>query len=315
MLDPFGITYESTIINSYSIIACLIFMIILHIWIIFLKYLFAMCKDCKRSFIKCISKVVLKLFNFMTLDYYIRNFLEISQFLLLSSINEIYDFNVLGTVRIISLTYAILLIVLFIFILLMVNYLIFTNYELDENQHKMFEEFFCWLQNNRKPRFYITMLLLRRCSFVTLLITLSQFPSRHIIGVFIFIQFLYGAFIILTRPYKETKWNFIEIINEVYFLLFLIAFIVFNTESEWSIYKTDIFIWTYLSNSIIVFIIVIGKNISNHLIVGLIKALFVWIKSKWQQNSVRIRVIKNIEYSRKLKQSWTFTSFYCKFLL
>ena len=221
--------------------------------------------------------------------YYIRNALEISQFILISSVNEIYELNISKLIKIISFVFSILMIVLYFIILGIVNYLIFSLYKLNEKSHNKLEEFFSWIQESKKARFYVTMLLLRRLIFVTLLLTLASVPSRQLIGVLIVIQFVYGAYIVCARPYKEAKTNFIEILNEIYFSLFLVTLGILNTEDEWNSLKTNIYVWILASNSMAVFIIIFGRIMINYYIVSFINNLVVKIKNKWQKTQVNIK--------------------------
>ena len=262
-LNSFGVDYDSTILNSYSALSCIFFMILFHLCIWILKLLFSWWRNRRGCFIKGAIWLVDLLFDIMTFGYYIRNYLELSQFILISSVNEIYQLNTSETLRLISFIYAILMIALFAFVLIVINYLIFSQYEINDEGHNKLEEFFSWLQVNKKPRFYVTMLLLRRLFFVSLLISLQSISSRALIGLMMFIQFVYGVYIILVRPYKETKCNFIEILNEAYFSLFLVTLMIFNTQNEWNSINTNIYVWVLVSNSVLVFLIVLGINIFN----------------------------------------------------
>ena len=294
MLDPFGINYESTIVNSYSIFASLVFMIILHLCIILLKWLFSKWKESRNCCYKFLNRAIEKFLIIMTFGYYIRNALEISQFILISSVNEIHESNTSETLRLTSFIFAIIMVISYFAILGIINYLIFTNYKIDENAHNKLEEFFGWLQENKKSRFYVTMLLLRRLLFVTLLITLTSISSRQLIGILMFLQFVYGAYVVYIRPYKDTKSNIIEIINEVYFSLFLVTLMILNTEDVWTTFRTNIYVWILVSNSLIVFLIVFSKSLANFSIVYSIKTFISWLKSKCEKSSVRINA--NIKY-------------------
>ena len=260
MLDPFGIKYESTIVNSYPIFACFLFAIVLHLILLLLKWAFSKLKDSENIFIRFMNFLIEKTFIMMTFGYYIRNALEISQFILISSINEIYQFKTSETLRLASFIYAILMIIWYIFILGISNYLIFSLYKLNEEGHNKLGELFIWLQDNKKSRFYLTMLLLRRLIFVSLLITLSSIQSKQLIGILMFLQLVYIAYVLIVRPYKEAKSNLIEIINEIYFSLFLVTLMIFNKENEWSTLTTNIYVWILVSNSLVVFLIVLSKN-------------------------------------------------------
>ena len=144
-----------------------------------------------------------------------------SQFILISSTNEIFNYNVESHTRLISFIYAILVIGAYIFLFVLIQYLTFSSYRLNENQHNKLGEFFSGLKGDKKSRFYVTLLLLRRFAFILLIILLSSIPSRAIIGILLAIQLVYMGCIMHLRHYKETKGNIIEILNEIYFTLLI----------------------------------------------------------------------------------------------
>ena len=261
-LEKFEIKYISTLANSDSILVWLIIILILHMCLWLVRWIFSKWKDCKKwvCFIKIIQIIIEKVFNIMTFGFYIRNVLELSQFILISSISEINEIDISDSLRIISFVFAVLMILCNITLLIIINYLTFSRYELIENKHNKLGEFICNLQENKKSRFYLTMLLVRKLSFVALLITLVSVSSRILIGIMISIQLVYGVYIIFVRPYKEFKENLILIINEVYFSLFLITFEILNNEEAWSSLKTNLFLWIFASNFMVALIIIISKN-------------------------------------------------------
>ena len=196
----------------------------------------------------------------LTFRYYIRNLMEVSQFILVSSFFEIYLLNTTNLHRLFSFLVAIFMIFCFILLTGIIIYLIFTNYKLEKDTLNKLGEFFWDIQENKMSRFSVILLLFRRFVFVILLATLQAIPSRALIGMMIFIQLFYYLYIAFVRPYKEIMNNMIDILNETYFTLFLIAFILFNFESEWTSLRISIYMWILTSNSIIVFIIIFGKN-------------------------------------------------------
>ena len=199
------------------------------------------------------------IFKILTFSFYIRNALEMSQFILISSTNEIFNYNIESHMRLISFIYAILIIGAYIFLFVLIQYLTFSSYRLNENQHNKLGEFFSGLKGDKKSRFYVTLLLMRRVTFILLIICLSSITSRAIIGILLAIQLVYMGWIMYLRPYKETKGNIIEILNEIYFTLLIWIFLVFNEESNWSSIKTQIWMWLLTSNTLFSFLIVVGK--------------------------------------------------------
>ena len=199
------------------------------------------------------------IFKILTFSFYIRNVLEMSQFILISSTNEIFYCNISSHMRLISFIYAILVIGAYIFLFVLIQYLTFSSYRLNENQHNKLGEFFSGLKEDKKSRFYVTLLLLRRFTFILLIILLSSIPSRAIIGILLAIQLVYMGCIMYLRPYKEVKGNIIEILNEIYFFSLIWIFLVFNEESNWSSIKTQIWMWLLTSNTLFSFLIVVSK--------------------------------------------------------
>ena len=260
-LESFRINYESTIDNSYSFFLWLFIIVFLHFIIYVLWVLFSKLKNKNSCIIKVINWWLTKIFYTLTFGYYIRSFLEISQYILISSISEIYNSNTADISRSISFSFACLMIIFYIILIWTVNYLIFSNYIQDEKELNKLEEFFNCLQENKKWRFCISMLLIRRLLFVVILITLTSISSRQVIGALISLQFFYYWWLLYTRPYKEIKENVIEILNETFFNIILVIWILFNTQDDWNEVKTSITMWMLLSNSILVFLIIISKII------------------------------------------------------
>ena len=261
-LNPLGIKYDSTIANTYPILNINILMIILCIFICFFKLLFKKLKE--RNWWSCIFKILLwivnKIFQMMIFSYFIRNILESSQFILISSIYEICKMNTTSFYRSISLSFSILAIVMYALVLIVLQYLTFSSYKLIEGKHNMLEEFFRGLKVDRKHKFYSTMHFLRRALFVLLLITWTFAHSKALIAILSSVQFVYVIFLSWVRPYVEVKWNLIEILNEIYFSILLAVLFILNNESDWTSLKTNIYMWTLVSNTLVVFIIVIGKQ-------------------------------------------------------
>ena len=191
--------------------------------------------------------------------FFIRNTLELSQFILISSINEIYESNTEDSYRLISFVFSILMVLIFALMIGLIQYLTFSSYSLNENDHNKLEEFFRWLQFEGKHKFYTTVLLLRRLVFIVLLITLVSISSRVLVAILSFIQVGYVIYLSYIRPYKNSKENLIEILNEFYFLFLIVYLIAINIESEWSTLKENIYLYVLVSNTLVVFIIVLGK--------------------------------------------------------
>ena len=256
-----GVNSDSSVFNTSSFFVTIIITFILHVLIVILnKNLTQLQTDWKWVWIIKVSKWILnKTINILTFGYYIRAVLETNQYFLICSVYEIYKFNTTQSLRIISLVNAILILTWWIWLLILAFYLSISSYTINEDKHNKLEEFFNGLKTNKKFKYYLPALILRRTVFVVLLVTWVSVKSRVLIGILVFLDLIYFVYICYLRPFKEFKVNFIEIMNEAYFLLLLSLLIHFNTESYWSSTFTAIYMWLVVSNSIAVFIIILSK--------------------------------------------------------
>ena len=261
-LEPLGINYDSTFANTSSVLVYTFLMILISMLIYFFRKLAYKCRESQRCSwgVKTQYWIVDKLYRMMVLGYFIRNGLEMSQFILISSLNEIYQWDTKDSYRLLSFVFSISMILIFVFIVLLVLYLTFSKYRLNEREHNLLEEFFRGIQQNKRHKFYLTLLLLRRFLFVILLITWLFISSRVLIIVLSLIQVVYILNLSYLRPYQETKGNFIEILNEIYFGFLVIFLSIVNTEDEWDSTKTNTYMCVLVSNTFVVLVIASGKD-------------------------------------------------------
>ena len=107
-LDYFGIKSDSTIYNSSSFFWVLALWAAIHLFIFLLhKWLSRWASErAQNCCTKLIKWIVTKAFVILTYHCYIRMILETMQYLLISSMNEIYQFNTYGATRLVSLQSA-----------------------------------------------------------------------------------------------------------------------------------------------------------------------------------------------------------------
>ena len=261
-LEPLGINYDNTIANTSSVMVYTFTMILISLFIYFMKKLVYRCRESKRCSwcTKTQYWIVNKLYRMMVLGYFIRNGLQMSQFMLISSVNEIYQWDTTDSYRLTSFLFSVSMILIFLLVVILVLYLTFSTYRLNEREHNLLDEFFRGIQQNKRHEFYVTLLLLRRFWFVILLVTWLFISSRALIPVLCLIQAFYILNLSYLRPYEETKENLIEILNEIYFGFLVLFLAIVNTEDEWSSIKTKIYMWVLNSNTFVVFAIVLGKK-------------------------------------------------------
>ena len=143
-LEPLGINYDSTFANISSVLICTFLMIPISLLIYFIRKLAFRCRESQRCSwgAKTQYWIVDKLYRMMVLGYFIRSGLEMSQFILISSVNEIYQWDTTDSYRLLSFIFSISMILIFVLVVLLVLYLTFSTYRLNEREHNLLEEFF-----------------------------------------------------------------------------------------------------------------------------------------------------------------------------
>ena len=193
--------------------------------------------------------------SFLTFGFYIRSVLEINQYILVSSVNEVKAFNTTTSFRTISFAFACLLLIANFLLILFTLGLSFTN--------SGPKELFVGIKAETKKRLYLPALLIRRAVYVAILLTITEISSRSLIGILIGLQVVYSGYICYLRPFESTDnsppSNLIESLNEIFFLVLLSALEPFNEESDWNQTYTQIYMWVLASNNIVTFLIVLSK--------------------------------------------------------
>ena len=292
-LQLLGIENVSTVANTAPILVFTLVIIIYTISVYPIRFILSKFRDSDRWSCpyKTLFWIVDRIWKMMMLGYFIRTALEMSQFILISSINEINILNTTNSYRIISISFSILMVLLFLIMIAFVSYLTATSYKLNENDHnKLGEFFFRGLKQDKKHRLYAIMLLIRRILFIIWIITLTMISSRFLISIILIIQLAYFVCLSYLRPYEQKKENLIEILNEIYYGILIIFLAFINIEDEWNATKTSIYMWMLASNTFIVFLIVLGKDIIFISIVFFIKTSITWIRHKCRLNEVSYKI-------------------------
>ena len=263
MFNNVSINSDSSVYNTNSLLLWFIFIIISHFWILFVRIFLNSCRSeyrCSRL-IKIIRWLTDKIFIFLTFWWYIRIVLEINQFLLFTSFYEIFNFHTSEPLQIASLIFAILLFIALILLIIGVSILSLSHYEVLDDKHNKLGELFRGIKMDRKSKIYVALLLIRRAFFVVILISMQSVNSRIVVGILSFFELIYLGAIIFIRPFKEAKSNIIEIVNEICFFIIFGGLIIFNVKADWNSIVSNMYIAFITSNSIVLFIIVVGNII------------------------------------------------------
>ena len=202
-LELLDIQSDSTAVNWCSFIASILMFIVMNFLVVVLYKLW---KDwlnpekCELTS-KVVNWIFEKLVILYTFGIYIRAVMNMNQFILVSSISEIYHFNISNTKRIISYAIAVIIFVIWILIIWIIAGLVYFQEESKERRNK-WAQLFEGIMKERRSKIFIVYLFIRRLVFVALLITLISKSSFIIICVLILLQIVY-MFMLITVVRKK----------------------------------------------------------------------------------------------------------------
>ena len=107
------------------------------------------------------------------------------------------------------------------------------------------------IKNKHSARFYSSLLLIRRIIFVMFLISFKNIDAMMSVSIFLGLQIIYLAVIVLLRPYKSIKDNIMENINEVLFTSLIVMLCFYHKQDKWTRIAENIYIGIILFNSLI----------------------------------------------------------------
>ena len=118
----------------------------------------------------------------MTYGYYIRFILQMYQFLLVASIYEIYNFNLLSIFNVLSFCFAFLMLILCLSFVGVILCLSLSSYETSDENHNKIGEFFIGVKMEKKKyKLFVFALILRKSLFAILLVSLTSISSKILI--------------------------------------------------------------------------------------------------------------------------------------
>ena len=259
MLDPIGLSSDSTLYNANSFFALALAFVPLFIGTFILKKMLNWCHQNQFWFIKILVRINFKFYKFFVFAYYIRSILEMTQFFLISSIYELYKCNTSSIYHKVSLFTASLILIVILVITLYSLYLALSSYRIVESMHNKVGELFEGIKMERRFKLYASSMLIRRITYVAILILATSIAFKSVIICLALLQIIYATYVIYLRPYEEVKCNIIDVVNEVSFFLLLGTLIFINTEDQWSTFKSTVYMWVIASNSVFVLLIVSGN--------------------------------------------------------
>ena len=172
VLNDIGIESGSSIVNLYSFLWSLIIIAMAQITFKFIQILIRKYVNHNkwRWIFKSIDILINKILKALTFAYYIRAFLELHQYILISTVSEVNVFNASSGASIASTCFAIwVLVVCWAVIGFALWQSTFTHKDFGES--KKFDELFQGIKKSRCARLYVIWLMFRRTIFIVFLIS------------------------------------------------------------------------------------------------------------------------------------------------
>ena len=262
-LKDIGITSNSSLYNTYPILIFLSYIMLLHIFLhFFISTILRLNDKGKWGFIiKIIKWAVVKLYDTLTFGFYIRNFYLICQFMMISIFYEFSTFHSGSIYWVFSLIYAVLILLFYFAFVGFLIFMIFSHYKETEGEHNKLSEFFRGIKELKKSRIFPVLSVIRKALFNFFLLGLKTISSRVVVAILSVFQFLYVAYYVISRPYKEAVLNILEINNEIFFFLLISILNFLYKESQWNSVITGLYIALIVWNFIFILLAVLSKSL------------------------------------------------------
>jgi hypothetical protein len=101
-------------------------------------------------------------------------------------------------------------------------------------EYGIIAQFFSGIKNTAPCRFFSTIWLFRRISFVTTIMVFDRSNYLIVIGILFGTEISYILFLCVQRPFILARDNICEISNELFILASIVFIVFYNDESNWS---------------------------------------------------------------------------------
>jgi len=105
---------------------------------------------------------------------------------------------------------------------------------LHDERSDYISEFFADIKNTKFTKLFTPLLLGRRMLFVIIILVMQPFGKKPTFILMVCIQVPYVIYLLIARPYESPKDNFIEVMNEFFYCLFLLIFWTIDSEQQWT---------------------------------------------------------------------------------
>ena len=126
------------------------------------------------------------------------------------------------------------------------------------------QKYFTALLEGMKPKWicrsYYLVFLIRRTLFVAIIFFMQDIDMIYRIASFVAVQALLLIYILTLRPQDGFKENFIDVINETFYLYFGAFMLYYNSEQTWTSTTTDVYFWILMANNFVLMLISLGNT-------------------------------------------------------
>ena len=173
---------RSKTINLVPFLTVILSIVIIHS--ILLIDIFCLSSNTDNQVAKAFSWLRFKLIDFICYFLYLRIILMTSEYIFLSSTSEIYEFDTSKTADVISHIASKIVLIVCLSLPVIVLYLFFVyTQNFDSKNRSLLTEFISGLKNVKWARFYIITLLMRRISFLFIIVYISKMRTESIFMV------------------------------------------------------------------------------------------------------------------------------------
>ena len=259
-LKLLGLTSGSAFVNILNLMTTIGCIVCIHI-IAFILFLIVR----KLARLRRIKGILIKILEILTFGFYITVYIETYILFILVDFSEINLQNKRGIKNMKSwvMSYVILGIMTLFILLTLWQWIKSRKTEVLENL-----KYFKVLVDGMKPKWicrsYFLVFLIRRTLFGVILFFLESYNMITRVILFVVVQFLITAYMIVLRPQQELKEQISDVINEVYFLFFGAFLLYFNTEDRWNPTQSEAYFWILMSNNFVLIFIMLGMINLSH---------------------------------------------------
>jgi hypothetical protein len=260
LLIDLGLEWRSTLRNMYSFVVILFVVSIFHVLLALSVTCWANKTEGAGALKIFFIRNRAKLLFFLMYSFYARMFLEAHHSFLMSGIIEINEFVVDTQTAIASLWIAGVFVLFSLFLVLKAFYLLYRHWNnFDLNEDFFFMEYYADIRENKWARSYTSTLLTRRMAFIAIVLLCGFWNRNVIFMILLAIQLVYVVQLILIRPFIHLENNLIEVVNEIFYWVFVGLMLYLDGEEMWTDQMSTLFIGLIVGNNLITALIILSN--------------------------------------------------------